>query len=352
MPYNPGVADRSGEILAGGINNTLAQFGQDMDLMRENERKRRTAAGQVQGILAANPHLAQKVDPTLLGKMSSGKAKLNDTLELLGTLSTVQQQQHEEAQQKLREVQMQAAQVQMQGAQQQQRRNAQTAPMQDQLQALRMESERQRQQKIAAEIEKLVNEKPFQPELRDLGNGVSAMMTSPNSAVPISRGAPAQKAGMGGIETIDVPGVGSIVIDKTTREPIPANRVVRPQEAKGPKLDPMMVGSLTQQIHKLEAEKLGHQNEIVNGDKRTGFFNVNSRAARLQEIETQLAGLKAHLGAGGKGGAVATPSAAAPEVAPVAAAQPAKGGPVATAKQPFYKASDVQAELRRRGLIQ
>lgn len=89
MPYNPGVANQSGQILANGINNTLATYAQDMLRMQENERKRAAAAGEIQGLLASDPALAGKADPALVQKLGAGKANLADTMQLLGTLNAV-----------------------------------------------------------------------------------------------------------------------------------------------------------------------------------------------------------------------------------------------------------------------
>ena len=192
--------------------------------------------------------------------------------------------------------------------------------------------------RLLAAVDRILANEEFKPRMVDMGGGVTAMMTSRNSAVPLNRGASKAVPGAGGVRTIELPGVGSMVVDAQTGEPIPANRVVRPQ-ASGGKIDPMLVGTLTQQIARLEAEKLQHQQEIVGGDERTGFLNLSSRKDRLKEIEQQLEGLKATLKAGGKASADTT-----------AAAQPA---PAAAKPIPSpYNSADLQAELRRRGLIQ
>jgi hypothetical protein len=348
MPYNPQVADRSGEILGQGVNNGVAQYLDNMRRLQENERKRRTAAGQVQGILAANPTLADKADPTLLQKMSNGKANLNDTLQLLGTLSAVKQQEEEMMQQQMRMVQIQHVMAQMQNQAATQQRAAQRAPIIEELDRLRVDGEKQRQDKVRLEMERLANQQPFSPSIVDLGDGVKAMTTSSKSAVPLQRGTPAAKPGMNGVDTIDLPGVGTVVVDKVTREPLPNNRVVRPPSSGGSKLDPMLVGSLTQRIQALEQEKLEHQQAIVNDDKRYGFLNTSSREERIRQIDQQLAGFKATLGAGGKtSGAPAPTATAAP--APTTEAPGPKSEP--KPQTPFYRHEDVQAELRRRGLI-
>jgi len=106
MPFAPGNNNNSGQILAAGISDLAGQYAQDLLRAQEIEQKRRTAAGQIQGLLASNPQLGQKADPTLLAKMSSGKANYKDTLELLGTLNTVKQQEDEALSQKLKQAQM------------------------------------------------------------------------------------------------------------------------------------------------------------------------------------------------------------------------------------------------------
>lgn len=192
--------------------------------------------------------------------------------------------------------------------------------------------------RLLAAVDRVLANEEFTPRMVDLGGGVTAMMTSRNSAVPVNRGAPKAVPGAGGVKTIELPGVGSMVVDAQTGEPIPANRVVRPQSS-GAKLDPMLVGTLTQQIQRLEAERLQHQQEVIGGDKRTGFLNLSSREERIKEIDQQLAGLKATLKAGGK----ATTEAPAAAAATAPAAKPAPSP---------YQSAEVQAELRRRGLIQ
>lgn len=114
MPYNPGVQDRSGEILAGGINSTLARYAQDMQTLQANEQKRRLAAGQVAGLLASDPQLAQQADPALVQKMSTGKANLNDTLQLLGTLTTVRGAREDQIKQQVEQMKAQQMQAQTQ----------------------------------------------------------------------------------------------------------------------------------------------------------------------------------------------------------------------------------------------
>lgn len=127
MPYAPTVNNNAGQIFANGLNNTLTQFAQDMDTRRENERKRRIAAGQIEGFLQANPQLASKVDAGMMEKLNTGKASLNDTLQLLGTFSTAQQQEMEKQQQQQRAQQLALMQQQVAEAQRRQQIAAQNA---------------------------------------------------------------------------------------------------------------------------------------------------------------------------------------------------------------------------------
>jgi hypothetical protein len=201
--------------------------------------------------------------------------------------------------------------------------------------------------RLLAAVDRILQNEQFNPRVVDLGNGVTAMMTSPRSAVPINRGtAPKSVPGQGGVKTIELPGVGTMVVDATTGEPIAGNRIVRPPSG-GQRLDPMLVGTLTEQIAKLEQEKSEHQQEIAKGDKRTGFLNLSSREARVREIDQQLGGLRATLNAGGKGAAAAPAAAPGAPSSSGGAAQP-KAAPIASP----YTSAEMQAELRRRGLIQ
>ncbi len=238
MPYAPNVQDRSGEILGQGINSTVAQFARDMDEMRENERKRRTAAGQVQGILAANPQLAQKVDPTLLGKMSSGKAKLNDTLELLGTLSTVAQQEQEQQQRLLRQAQIQAAMAQTAAHTQQQQEMARRIQQEQALNAQmdQMMSRANTRGVLTADEQAAVEQLAQSPAARLRKQGVALtpeMMVELTKAEIANAPRPGKPMpGSGGYGRVEVPGLGTMIIDRATGEPIESGKIVRPNEKK------------------------------------------------------------------------------------------------------------------------
>jgi hypothetical protein len=133
-----------------------------------------------------------------------------------------------------------------------------------------------------------------------------------------------------------------MVVDAQTGEPVAGSKVIR--QPSGAKLDPMLVGTLTQQIQKLEAEKLDHQQQMLQGDQRTGFLNLNSRADRIKEIDASLAGLRATLNAGkGSAAAVSSPVGATPGAASASEKPAAIASP--------YSTAEVQAELKRRGLI-
>lgn len=122
----------------------------------------------------------------------------------------------------------------------------------------------------------------------------------------------APEPGTGGVRAIDVPGVGKVVVDAQTNVPLDASKVVRPQRG-GRGLDPLVVGSLTQQITALEQERAQHQAAIVSGDERTGFANRRSRKSRVAEIDAKLAGLRAMLEAGGDGAGVGPGTVPGPE---------------------------------------
>jgi hypothetical protein len=233
MPYNPGVSDRRGEIFASSIT-----FAEDLRRMDENERKRRTAAGQVQGMLAANPQLAQMADPALMQKLGMGKANLNDTLQLLGTLSTVQQQEQEKQQAKLREVQMQAAMMQQQAHQQQ---------------ILASQRAQQGEQDLNARLDQMLSGSNTNGVLTPQAQAAMAQLAqspagqlrkqgvrmTPDMMSDLARAeiAHAPKAappmpGSAGYKTKEFGELGTMVIDVATGKPVDSGSLVRPHEKK------------------------------------------------------------------------------------------------------------------------
>ena len=110
MPYNPGVQDISGQLLAQGMLNAAQTRGQmygDIGQFVSNlgtsflkqEEERQKSASAIKGFLndpyyqqqiAQNPELTAEMD-----KIKTGKAKLNDVRGFLGTLSTMQHMREE-----------------------------------------------------------------------------------------------------------------------------------------------------------------------------------------------------------------------------------------------------------------
>jgi len=128
-------------------------------------------------------------------------------------------------------------------------------------------------------------EAPFVPRVIDVGDNVTAMTTSAKSAVPLQKQAPKPSSFTGGPEYSQD--------EKFYRTAPGAEWKAVPRE--GPdNLDPMVVGSVTERVTALEAETREHQMAISKGDKRYGL-NLRSRETRLQEINKQLAGLRATL---------------------------------------------------------
>lgn len=203
--YNPGVTDRSGEILAGGINSTIARYAQDMETLRANEQKRRLAAGQVAGLLASDPQLAQQADPALVQKMSAGKANLNDTLQLLGTLTTMRGARDDQTRMQLE--QMKAQQVQ-----------AQTQSLLAELAARRQNEQAQR---AAAPL--LTNETPADYAAR--GGMVMRNPEPPRQGDPTA--ALANYIKQGGNDPTMVQYLSSLAATKTKAEAKPSGMVFR-----------------------------------------------------------------------------------------------------------------------------
>jgi hypothetical protein len=380
MPYNPGVQDMSGQILAQGISQFAQGVGGGIAAAGKRYDENKVLSGQVKALETLLPLYAQHTGATpeeiekflapspdesarqraarlsqtvegIIGAAAMKSRGLNDELVRTNTAGAQQAQQIAAANRRDQVAQRgrvrgiyggqpsrEEIEAMIQTGSQFEDLGAGTPPANGAAGVQQMLAAGVDDPRLLAAVDRILANEEFKPRMVDMGGGVTAMMTSRNSAVPLNRGASKAVPGAGGVRTIELPGVGSMVVDAQTGEPIPANRVVRPQ-ASGGKIDPMLVGTLTQQIARLEAEKLQHQQEIVGGDERTGFLNLSSRKDRLKEIEQQLEGLKATLKAGGKASADTT-----------AAAQPA---PAAAKPIPSpYNSADLQAELRRRGLIQ
>lgn len=110
MPYNPGVQDISGQLLASGMLNAAQTRGQmygDIGQFMSNlgtsflkqEEERQKSASAIKGFLN-DPYYQQQIaqNPELtaeMGKIESGKAKLSDVRGFLGTLSTMQHMREE-----------------------------------------------------------------------------------------------------------------------------------------------------------------------------------------------------------------------------------------------------------------
>lgn len=110
MPYNPGVQDISGQLLASGMLNAAQTRGQmygDIGQFMSNlgtsflkqEEERQKSASAIKGFLN-DPYYQQQIaqNPELtaeMGKIQSGKAKLSDVRGFLGTLSTMQHMREE-----------------------------------------------------------------------------------------------------------------------------------------------------------------------------------------------------------------------------------------------------------------
>ena len=122
MPYNPQIQDISGQILAQGMMNaaqmraqTAGDIGQFMgnfgSQILKNEQERQQAAGVIQGFLN-DPYYQQQIaqNPELYSaseKIQSGKARLSDVKQFLGTLTTMQGTREQQA--KMDQMQAQTA---------------------------------------------------------------------------------------------------------------------------------------------------------------------------------------------------------------------------------------------------
>ena len=110
MPYNPGVTDQSGQLLAQGIYARANAIGQGMtafgntvgagiEAARKMEKDRADAAAHALGLLQGDPELMKEVTADsggetpiggLFQKLQSGKAKTSDAQQLAGMIASRQ----------------------------------------------------------------------------------------------------------------------------------------------------------------------------------------------------------------------------------------------------------------------
>jgi hypothetical protein len=238
--YNPSANNNSGQILAAGMNDMAGQYATDLLRAQEIEAKRRAAAGQIQGLLASNPQLGQKADPSLLAKMTSGKANYKDTLELLGTLQTVRQQEEDALNQKMKQVQMQQLMAHGQMLEQQ------VADYKSKAEADRLNREAMKKAApyIAGETQAdfgarggyvMANPAPMaeQNPQRALQVAAQAGMDPRelgSLAESMARVAPKPvqpKPSSGGFSQVQVPGLGTMVIDNVTGKPVGSGDIIK-----------------------------------------------------------------------------------------------------------------------------
>lgn len=383
MSYNPGVTDISGQLLGAGISQAASAIGQGIVGYKQKVDENKTLTAQSKALETLIPTYAQatgipqdqieqalqsspdesprqryaRLSSTLEGLVQVGTAKMQAMQrDAVGTNIAAEKQrmtiQAQEIQDSLAErgrmrtmfggtpspAEMKAM---IDGGARFEELSPAANPPADGAAAVRgalgagIENPR-----LLAAIGKYADVAPFKPTLVDLGQGVTGMMTSPHSAIPVVKPAAQRPTpGTNGVEVIDLPGGNTIVRDVVTKQPLPASVVVKaPQQAK---LDPMLVGTISEQIKALEAEKLQHQQAMAQGDNRYGLLNAHRRQDRVAEIDSRLSGLRATLAAGKVGAAPSTPA----DATPPKPAAPVKAPPT------LYNHTDVQAELRRRGLI-
>lgn len=85
-----------------------------------------------------------------------------------------------------------------------------------------------------------------------------------------------------------------------------------PAQRSGSELNPILVGSMREQLTRLEGELLEHQLALSRDDKRYGVGNLRSRLDRIKDLEAKISGLRATLGNGRTGTGTARPPAASP----------------------------------------
>lgn len=116
MPYNPGVTDIRGQLLAQGINQAGDSLAGGIQEYRQNQQKDQAARGIVMGILSQNPDLVKssgEETAKLLQKFKDHNTGKDDNVYLAGLLATAAKQKGEKQQQEMQSLQMQAAQQQM-----------------------------------------------------------------------------------------------------------------------------------------------------------------------------------------------------------------------------------------------
>ncbi len=351
--YNPGVVDRRGEYIAQGISSAGRSISGGLEQLNQQREESKVLAAQSKAYETLLPQYAQAagVDPMQIDALlapsadespKARNARLAAAMQgIVGTQALKAKALQDEQLKTLiageKQRQDEIARQRLQGDAQTGRMRAMFGgqPSGDQLGAMLQDggtfqntmpaggppatSSDAVQQALAAGIDqpRLIDaigryagprdNQPWQPSIVDLGGGRQGMMTSPRSAVPVKPD-DAKAAYQNG---------PVLSPDKQYYQTGP-NEPWKPvpKTAPGAKLDPMLVGTINEQITKLEAEKLEQQQAIASGDNRFGFANINSRADRLQEIDSRLAGLRATLKAGNAGAPGSAPTAPPAPTAP------------------------------------
>ena len=112
MPYNPGVQNISGQLLAQGINRGVDGMVDGYKEYVVNQGKNRIVEGQLAGIVQSNPQIMSDADPETIKKLEkwrSGEAGLKDKIGLLGWANMVMEGQKQHAQYNAQQLELEQA---------------------------------------------------------------------------------------------------------------------------------------------------------------------------------------------------------------------------------------------------
>jgi hypothetical protein len=151
---------------------------------------------------------------------------------------------------------------------------------------------------------------PTPPPLGTMLNvgGVPFVQTNPNQITPLPR--PDQAP-----ELFQMPEV----VEQAGRQFYRSGprEEFRPLPAQGSEMNPLVLGAAQTKLANLEQELAGHQAAMMANDNRYGVLNLRSRDARVKQLQAEIAGTRAMMGA--RPGAT---SAASASPAPAAASAP------------------------------
>jgi hypothetical protein len=335
MPYNPGITDRSGELLAGGITKGADAW---TEALAEVDRAKKET--ELMAPYVATAVKRKLMEPDALAQFATGTQSKRRELGASAQMALKDYFAEEAMNNERTRIGLETTRVGYEGQrvdlanrEYQDAKNFQLSP-EDQAKLKESRHVAIRLPGGHIQIVELPPEKfSLTPDkVVDLGNyvGVPTSEKGGYNFLPKPKAAAAPmdpktlpRITVGGKEGVIIPDSkgGMRIIFPTG---VASGTVQKPLGTG----EAMMVGSLTQQLAKINEELAGHAAEISQGDNRYGFLNINNRQDRVAELLRQADGIKAQLGAlqpvKVQPAAAAAAESASPRTAAPAATAPAK----------------------------